>query len=70
MWRVDRIEPPCAVCEESKTGEWRNIPLVELPAGLREGDTLQKTSQGYRILREETARRRKELSAKIKNLFN
>ena len=38
---VDRIEDKQAVCEFSR-GEFRNIPLSELPYGVKEGSVLTR----------------------------
>lgn len=38
---VDRIEGKNAVCELSR-GEFRSIPLIELPAGTKEGSVLTR----------------------------
>lgn len=70
MWSVDRLEGSFAICEETRTGEVRRFPLTELPQGLREGDLLQNGRNGWQIERQEAARRRRNLSKKIKNLFH
>ena len=69
MWIIDRIEPPFAVCEQSETGEWRNLPLDSLPA-VREGDVLRESAEGFCVDEDETRRRRKKNAARMKRLFH
>lgn len=57
MLIVDRIEGELAVCERQDR-TMAVIPLAELPPGLREGDCLRETGDGYAVDAEETARRR------------
>lgn len=56
---VDRIEGEYAVCEEP-LGNRQDIPLSQLPEGLREGDCLWEEEGSYRLDREESARRRQK----------
>lgn len=70
MWIIDRLEPPFAMCENSDTGERKNIPLAELPADIREGDVLRETSSGYQVDEDETHRRRERIAGKMRNLFH
>ena len=67
MWIVHRIEGKCALCETDGR-EMRPVPLKDLPAGISEGDVLQKGAEGFWIDREETAKRRTGNAAKIKRL--
>lgn len=58
MLIVDRITGGFAVCErEDRT--MVELPLSGLPDGLREGDCLRETGDGYAIDAEETSRRRR-----------
>ena len=54
---VDRIEGEFAVCEDESL-VFHNILLSRLPVGVREGDCLRQTGDGYVIDKEEAARRR------------
>jgi len=62
---VDRIESNFAICERSDKS-FTQIPLSQLPPGVREGDCLCQEGGRYIIDTEETARRRAALNA----LFN
>lgn len=57
MLIVDRIEGDIAVCEGPGRAK-EELPLAALPPGVREGDCLRKTEEGYEIDREETRRLR------------
>ena len=65
MLTVDRIENNCVICEGANR-ECCQIPLNELPHGIREGDVLRHTGNGYILDQEETMRRR----AANHDLFN
>lgn len=68
-YTVDRIEDGFAVCEneECKT---QNIPLTDLPPGLREGDVILLNQGKYEISKEETQKLRKEIFDLQNSLFN
>ncbi len=56
---VDRIEGEHAVCLD-EVKQKSILPLAELPPGLKEGDWLRQTPQGWVIDQEETRRRREQ----------
>ncbi len=68
---VDRIEDKQAVCEFSR-GEFRSIPLSELPYGVKEGSVLTRGNVcGKWTLDTEKEKEIKEkMAAKIDSAFN
>ncbi len=56
---VDRIEGEYALCLDEARRQ-SVLPLAELPPGLKEGDWLRQTPQGWVIDQEETRRRREQ----------
>lgn len=68
---VDRIEDKQAVCEFSR-GEFRSIPLSELPYGVEEGSVLTRGNVcGKWTLDTEKEKEIKEkMAAKIDSAFN
>jgi len=60
---IDRFENGFAVCEDEAMN-MRNVPRTELPAGVKEGDTLVKTGDEYVFDRNAT----NERQAKIRSL--
>ena len=69
MWSIDRIEGDFALCENTVTGETRRIPLSELPQGIGEGALLHHTPAGWQRAEEAERDRRRQMAAKIRNLF-
>lgn len=69
MWSIDRIEGDFALCENTVTGETCRIPLSELPQGIGEGALLHRTPAGWQRAEEAERVRRRQLAAKIRNLF-
>lgn len=67
MLIVDRIEGEYAVCETANG--IKNILLALLPEGVRGGDVLVQTENGYRIDREQTEKRRAAAAAKLRRLI-
>ena len=65
---VDRIEGDYAVVEYG--GEMLEIPLTELPDGVREGTVLNFTGNGFEVDEEAEAERKKILFSKQSSLFN
>jgi hypothetical protein len=68
MYSVDRVEEGYAVVEHD--GEFENIPLSQLPSGVREGDLLKKTEKGWSTDAAETENRRQALAARRRKLLN
>ena len=67
-YSVDRIEENIVVCEDEK----QNIVKIEkplLPDRVKEGDIIETTDDGFRILADETAERRKKLASMQAGLF-
>ena len=69
MWSIDRIEGDFALCENTVTGETCRIPLAELPQGIGEGALLHHTPAGWQRAEEAERARRRQMAAKIRNLF-
>ena len=66
---VDRIEGDFAVCE-LENGEIKNIPLENLPFGIKEGNIISKNEKGLFIDVFEEQERIKRIEEKMKKLFN
>ncbi len=62
---VDRIEEDFAVCENSETYDMINIPLSELPEGIREGNCIRLVNDEYIVDEELENQRKKDLDDKI-----
>ena len=56
-WSIDRLEERVAVCEDDNR-QRREIPLVDLPEDVKEGDVLCRVDGRYRVDNRETERRR------------
>ena len=56
IYTVDRIEGDRAVLEDENR-QVSDLPLAELPAGLREGDLLEQTPEGWLLRPELRAQR-------------
>lgn len=67
-YSVDRIEEGFAVCE-AENGTFENIVLEKLPEGVREGDILLLTEDGFSVLTNETEERRKRIAGLQKSIF-
>lgn len=67
MYSVDRIEGGSAVLETE--GAAVDVPLTDLPEGVREGDLLEQTADGWVICREETVSRRNALAERRRKLL-
>ncbi|MGM9594383.1 MAG: DUF3006 domain-containing protein [Candidatus Onthomonas sp.] len=68
IYTVDRIEGDRAVLEDENR-QMSDLSLAELPAGLREGDLLERTSAGWTLrpeLREQRLARNRALLEKLK----
>jgi len=61
---IDRIEGDFAVCE-LEDGEIRNVPLGELPEGVKEGMVLEDKKINF----EETEERSKRIRERMNKLF-
>lgn len=66
---VDRIEGDFAVCE-LENGEIKNIPLENLPFGIKEGNVISENENGFFINVFEEQERIKRIEEKMKKLFN
>ena len=67
MLIIDRIEGDMAVCEAAEGR--RELPLSELPAGVREGDCLACIDGSWQIQEEKTLRRRQQNHRRAAGLF-
>ncbi len=67
MLIIDRFEGDFAVCELD--GGHKNIPLQKIDGTPREGDVLIENGERYEISKEETARRRRKMIERQRNLF-
>lgn len=68
IYTVDRIEGDWAVLEDENR-QMSDVSLAELPAGLREGDLLDRTPEGWALrpeLRESRLARNRALLEKLK----
>lgn len=67
MLIIDRIEDGVAVIET----DCGNIEIAAelLPDDARAGSVLEKTEDGYRVLRDETEARRRKMSERTRALF-
>ncbi len=65
---VDRIEGSIAVLEEDDGG-FRDVPVSELPAGLRRGDCLELEAGSWRVDAARTKERLERLRALRKGLM-
>ncbi len=68
MIKLDRIENGIAVIED-ENGDFTEIPLSELPDGVREGSALTRTDCGFEAQKEETRKLRKRNSVRANALF-
>lgn len=68
FWSIDRLEGSFAVCEDENR-QRKEIPLADLPEGVKEGDVLRLASGMYQIDREETERRREENRRLLESLL-
>lgn len=64
---VDRIEEGTAVVFFGD--ERRDVPLSELPHGVREGTVLEETEEGLTIDRQAEEQRRRALAERTRRLF-
>ena len=66
-YHIDRIEGDFAVLEQA--GETADIALSELPDGIREGDMLVHTVDGWVIDREAAEEKRRRLAERRRNML-
>lgn len=69
IYTVDRLEGGWAVLEDEGR-QMSDVPLSRLPAGLREGDLLERTGLGWTLrpdLRESRLARNRALLDRLKN---
>ena len=67
MYSIDRIEGGHAVLE--KDGKTLDVPLSGLPDGIREGDLLEQTPDGWHLRRDAAERRRHQLAERRRRLL-
>ncbi len=65
-YTLDRIEGEMAVLENRKSKEMIEIPYVELPTSVKEGDILDKRGRKFFLNTEKT----KEVENKVQEQFN
>lgn len=65
-YTVDRIEGNYAVCE-SDDRTMRNIPLDDLPAGVKDGDIVEDTGTGFVLV--DSSADRENVKEKMDSLF-
>ncbi len=68
-YTVDRIEEGVAVLE-NELSEHINIPLSELPAGIRDGSVIVYNNDHYELDLSSEEKRRAEMFAKQQRLLN
>ena len=68
MFTIDRIEGGYAVCIDDN-GKPHDIELSLIESGAKSGDVISDGAYGYKILRDETQKRRAEISALQDDLF-
>lgn len=59
---VDRLEGGIAVCEDENK-EFVGISLEKLPEGIRSGDMIVETEEGFTVDRAAAEKRRAEIAA-------
>ena len=64
---VDRIEADLAVCEDENE-EMVNIPLKDLPEGVKEGSVLVQEDGSWSIDKNEELARKKRIAEKMKQI--
>jgi len=65
---IDRFEGKYAVCE-TEDKNMVNIERSELPDGAREGDVIIQTPAGYRLDKEQTAKRKERINKLIDDIW-
>lgn len=65
---VDRVEGDVAVLERDDL-EIVDVPLSELPEGVRQHDCLEEDGGAWRIDRDRTAERKRRIEEKMRKLF-
>lgn len=66
---IDRIEESTAVCQREDRSVF-TLPLSSLPQGVKEGDALYEENGSFKAAPDETAKRKKRIREKMKNLFS
>lgn len=67
-YSVEKIEENIAVCEADE-GSVLKLKLYELPQGIREGDIIDQTGNGFVVNSVETESRRKKMAEMQRNIF-
>lgn len=70
MLIIDRFEGEYAVCEDGEEGQFKKLPKVLLPGGVREGDCLVSEDGVWKLDAAETLRRRKAAQELLDKLYN
>ena len=65
---IDRIEGDVAVCERDD-GSFANVPLADLPNGVREGSVLRSEGGSWVEDASEQADRKERIEGKMRRLF-
>lgn len=65
---VDRLQGVYAVCE-SENRHTQNIPLYELPSGIKEGDCIVSIEGNFMIDEKEREKRKREVHSKMNTLW-
>ena len=67
---LERIENQFAIVENDRM-QYSSVPLLQIEAGAKEGDVLEKDEQGfYKINQTKTTARKQKLFAMQENLFS
>ena len=67
-YSVERIEENIVICE-ADDGSVLKLKLYELPQGIREGDIIDRTENGFVVNSAETESRRKKMAEMQRNIF-
>jgi hypothetical protein len=67
-WVIDHIEAGIALLESTEAEEIDYCPVKNLPKGVREGDVLVKTDEGFVVDYEERKRREIRIKEKFERL--
>jgi len=67
-YSVERIEENIVICE-ADDGSVLKLKLYELPQGIREGDIIDQTENGFVVNSAETESRRKKMAEMQRNIF-
>ncbi len=68
-YSIDRFEGNYAVCENLKTKEIINIPILELPKDIKESDIITKKDNVFYIDKEKINLRKEKINELTKDIF-